>query len=326
MKKKLLIITAVMSLSLALAACEKTESSVSESILNETPIVSETSVVTETSTESSVEEQGEIVGDMPSLFDSFMTGSGKALVTAEGDSASYYSFTKAMKAGEEYTLEEIKENLKSYMAENGWGKDPVPGAVTYEIIDCGLDGKDDYHVTIEMPVPDIEDFVIDMILVEKEGKLVIAYDCDSWSRSQATILPNGEIQGGGSAGATHMVFADEYVDGDGNYVFGFIGEEESCLGSPYYYVPGMGGQLKVDLSEVDFEDVDISTIYFVKEPTSPSDIYVSIVSTKEGDEDVSFDASTPIGKIFADAGVNVLSTEDMQELMVNTLKERGFEY
>ena len=322
--KKFYAFAAILPLSLMLTACEKDKISASSSILSEAPIISETSA--ETVTETSVEEPENIIGDSETLFDSFMTGKAKALVTGEGDSGQYYRFSEAMEMGKEYTLDEIIENLRSYMAENGWDKEPERGPVSYEIIDCGVDGRDDYHVTVELPVPGIEDFVVDMILVEKEGKLVVGYDCDSWSRSQVQILPNGEIMSGGSAGASCIVFTEEYVDGNGNYIFGYLGQEENNLGSTTFYIPFVEGTAKVDLSEVDYQNVDISTITFVKGERTVSDIYVSIVSTKEGDEDVSFDETTPIGKIFKEAGVNVLSSEDMEKLMSDTLTEKGFKY
>ena len=322
MRKKLLTLTAILSLSLLFAACDKTKTSVSESsILNEIPISStETSAL---STEAS--DPGEEPDPLIELFEEFMNGTVKAEVTEAGDRASYYRFTSAMTAGESYTLNEIAANLSTFMETDGWGKAPTLGAVTSEYIDCGVDGKPDLHVTIELPVEDIEPFVIDMIVVEKEGKLVIAFDGDSWSRSQLTVMENGEINDGGSSGASSVVFSTSFVNGNGEYVFGYKGSEDYMPESDTFYVPIASESVTVDLSGIDLNTVCISAVCF-EENAVRDNIYISLTNIAEGAEGECFDADTPIGQAFTAAGLKVLTADDLTALMVTTLEERGLKY
>ncbi|MBP5659694.1 MAG: hypothetical protein J6X08_00005 [Lachnospiraceae bacterium] len=323
MRKKILALTAVMSLSLMCTACEKTASLTSESsVLNETPIVS-------TETSVSVPEEsdpGEEPDPVIELFEGFMNGTVKAEVTEAGDRASYYRFTSAMTAGESYTLNEITTNLSSFMETDGWGKAPTLGAITSEYIDCGVDGKPDLHVTIELPVENIEPFVTDMIVVEKDGKLVIAFDGDSWSRSQISISENGTINDGGSSGASSVVYSTSFINGNGEYVFGYKGSEDYMPGSiDVFYVPIASEAVTVDISGLDLSSVCISAVCF-EEKAVKDNIYISLTNIAEGAEGACFDADTPIGQAFAAAGLKVLTADDLTALMVTTLEERGLKY
>ena len=323
MKKRILAMTAILSLSVMFAACDKTKASTSAStILSETPISStETSV---SSTEASVPE-GEEPDPVKELFEGFMNGTVKAEVTAAGDHASYYTFTSAMTAGESYTLNEIIENLSKLLEVEGWDKKPTLGAVTSEYIDCGVDGKPDLHVTMELPIEGIEDFVVDMIIVEKEGKLVIAFDGDSWSRSQVTIMGNGEISDGGSSGASSYVFSSSFVNGDGEYVFGYLGSEDYMLGADTFYVPIASETVKVDLTGLDYSTVCVSAVCF-EEKATKDNIYISLTNTAEGAEGASYEVDSPLGQAFTAAGLKVLTADDLTSLMVTTLEERGLKY
>ena len=125
MKRRILSAALATTLLLSLAGCEKKDVSSTSTLLSETPIAStEVSVSTEASTKTSEASTGTEAeaADVEALYEAFMAGEAKAMVTAEGDKGQYYTFTNAMTAGEYYTLDEIIEKLSDNMEQNGWDK------------------------------------------------------------------------------------------------------------------------------------------------------------------------------------------------------------
>ena len=331
MRKRVYAITAILSLSLMLSACEKTDASTS-TVLSETPIVStetltstETSVSLETS-EASAKTPSSDVESVKALLDGFIACTEKATVTEAGDVGNYYSFTAAMKAGESYTLTEIIDNLTVYMEQEGWGKAPTLGNITSDYIDCGVDGKPDLHVSIELPVEDIEPFVVDMIVVEKDGKLVIAFNGDSWTRSQTTVEANGYISSAGSAGAAVMAYDSAFVDGNGDYQFVVKGEDVSDVwaGDLYVGFATKEGGIIVDLAGQDTEDLMVGFVSFKEDPDS-SDIY-AILESKSGSEATAafYEDGNPIKAAFEATGIKVITLNDFIALRQARLDELGY--
>ncbi|MBO4377204.1 MAG: hypothetical protein J5811_07930 [Lachnospiraceae bacterium] len=326
MKRRILSVTLTMALILALAGCEKKDETTVSSI-SETPIEStETSVSSEASVETSTEDTGastasdeeKLTGQ--ALYEAFMAGEAKAMVTAEGDKGQYYTFTNAMTAGESYTLNEIITNLSDNMEQNGWDKRPTLGEIYKEYIDCGMDGKEELHVRIELPVEGIEDFTVDMVIVEKDGALKIAYDADSWSRSEVTVGRDGYIMNGGSAGASVHVGDVAIIDGNGDYKFISQWEENTEVMAADYYVSFSKDPIKVDLSSVDTDDLSVS-LFTLKEDPKAEDIMVTLYKGFDGEE---YDASSPAGQAFTNVGIKVVSEEESHKIMSDWLVEQGY--
>ena len=326
MKRRILSVALTAALMLSLAGCDKKDASATDITISETPIVStETSVSSEASTEASVDTsastsaEGEALNS-EELFDGFMNGEVKATVTAEGDKGQYYAFTDAMTAGEAYTLNEIIDNLSDFMEANGWDKRPTLGEISKEYIDAGSDGKKELHVRIELPVEGIEDFTVDMVVVEKDGKLKIAYDGDSWSRSETTVGLDGYIISGGSAGAAVHCGDVGIIDENGDFKFISKWEENSEVMAGEFYVGFTADPVKVDLSGLDTDDLTVS-MFTLKENPKVEDIYVTLYKGYDGDE---YDATSPIGKAFEGAGIKVISEDDSHKLMSDWLVEQGY--
>ncbi|MBR6307563.1 MAG: hypothetical protein IKR39_03060 [Lachnospiraceae bacterium] len=326
MKKRILSVALTAALILSLAGCEKKDAPATYNTISETSIVStETLTSTEASTETSAdtststsaEEEG-LTGE--ALYDAFMNGEAKAMVTAEGDRGQYYSFTSAMTAGEYYTLNEMIEKLSDNMEQDGWDKRPVLGEITKEYIDCGMDGKQELHLRIELPVEGIEDFTIDVVVVEKDGKLKIAYDGDSWSRSEVTVGRDGYILSGGSAGAAVHCGEVGIVDANGDFKFISKWEDDSEVLAGDFYVGFTPDVIKVDLSGLDTDGLSLG-LFTLKENPKAEDIYVTLYKGYDGEE---YDAESPIGQAFTNTGIKIISEEDSHKLMSDWLVEQGY--
>lgn len=326
MKRRILSVALTAALMLSLAGCDKKDASATDITISETPIVStETSVSSEASTEASVDTsastsaEGEALNS-EELFDGFMNGEVKATVTAEGDKGQYYVFTDAMTAGEAYTLNEIIDNLSDFMEANGWDKRPTLGEISKEYIDAGSDGKKELHVRIELPVEGIENFTVDMVVVEKDGKLKIAYDGDSWSRSETTVGLDGFIMSGGSAGASVHCGEVGFITADGDFKFISKWEEDSEIATEEFYVGLTTDTVKVDLSGLDIDKLNVS-LSTLKEQPKAEDIMVTLYKGYDGEE---YDAASPIGQAFEKAGIKVVSEEESQKIMAERLAELGY--
>lgn len=332
MKRNFLALAMFFSVLLVLGACEKKEASES-TFLSETPIVSETSasstetVTSEAGTES-VKDETENANETGNaeLFDAFLEGKEKAEITESGDHAAYYSFTGAMKAGESYTINEMIENLSSYMKENGWDKEPTLGTINHELIDCGQDGNPELHVQIELPVEDIEPFVVEMIVANKNGHLAVAYDGDSWSRSMVTVDETGTVTSGGADGAASTVFEIGFVNATGDYVFGYKGKTTAQLFDGEYYFAVPTDMASIDLSGLSLDDIVIEEIAF-EENASVADTYIVLYnsSVDENSADPSaFDASHPVRQAFENAGFKVITSDELTKLTNEKMAAKGY--
>ncbi|MCR4677612.1 MAG: hypothetical protein K5679_02525 [Lachnospiraceae bacterium] len=325
MKRRILSVALTVALMLSLAGCDKKDASDTDITISETPIVStETSVSSEASTEASVDTSASTSAEETlsgeALFDAFMEGDAKAMVTAEGDRGQYYSFTEAMTAGEAYTLNEIIDNLSDVMEANGWDKRPTLGEISKEYIDAGSDGKKELHVRFELPVEGIENFTVDMVVVEKDGKLKIAYNGDSWSRSETTVGLDGFIMSGGSAGASVHCGEVGFINADGDFKFISKWEEDSEIATEEFYVGLTTDTVKVDLSGLDIDKLNVS-LSTLKEQPKAEDIMVTLYKGYDGEE---YDAASPIGQAFEKAGIKVVSEEESQKIMAERLAELGY--
>ena len=330
----------LLSLSLVFTACGEKETSDS-SLLSETSIVSETSASstgTETDdpdTESfeDIEEEEEDTnqavadgGANAALFEAFIAGTEKAEITESGDHGSYYSFTGAMKAGESYTINEMIENLSSYMKENGWDKAPVLGEINHEYIDCGRDGNPELHVQIELPVEDIEPFVIEMIVVAKNGHLVVAYDGDSWSRNMVTVDATGTVTAGGADGAASIVFDTGFVNAAGDYVFGYKGKTVMQVLDGDYYFAVPTDLVNIDLTGLPMDGIMGEEISF-EEKATVADTYIMLYDSyadEEASDPSVFDASHPVRQAFEKAGFKIITADELTALTSEKMAAKGY--
>lgn len=334
MKRKFLALTMLLSVSLVFGACGKEETSES-TLLSETPIVSETSA-SSSETETSVgnlddeEEKPDPAiqtgGDNSALYEAFLAGTEKAEITKAGDQGTYYSFSEAMKVGESYTINEIIENLSSYMKDNGWDKEPTLGQINHEYIDCGQDGNPELHVQIELPVEDIEPFVVEMIVVAKNGHLAVAYDGDSWSRRMITVDSTGTITSGGADGAASLVFETSFVNAAGDFVFGYKGVTVMQLVEGEYYFTVPKDLDKIDLSGLSLDGLMLEEVSF-EEDASVADTYILLFdgyADEEATDPSVFDASHPVRQAFENAGFKVISTDELTELTNEKMAAKGY--
>gem|GEM_PF-2317286 len=338
MKRKLLALTMLLSVSLVLGACGEKDTSES-TLLSETPIVSESSasstetVTSETDTESVEDEDDETAGETvvdgganAELFNAFIAGTEKAEITENGDRASYYSFTGAMKAGESYTINEMIENLSTYITENGWEKAPTLGAINHEFIDCGKDGNPELHVQIELPVDDIEPFVIEMIVVAKNGHLVVAYDGDSWSRNTVTVDTTGTVTTGGADGASSIVFETGFVNAAGDYVFGYKGKTVMQVFDGDYYFAVPTDLTSIDLSGLTMDGIMVEEISF-EEKATVADTYIMLYDSYadgESSDPSVFEASHPVRQAFENAGFKIITADELTQLTNEKMAAKGY--
>jgi len=339
MKRKFLALTMLLSVSLVLGACGEKDTSES-TLLSETSIVSENSSEGETSASETSASDTETVllekeenkpvveasGDNAKLYNAFIEGTEKAEITKSGDHGAYYSFTGAMNVGESYTINEIIEKLSTYMKENGWEKAPTLGAVNHEYIDCGQDGNPELHVQIELPVDDIEPFVVDMIVAVKDGHLVVAYNGDSWSRNEVTIDETGCITSSGADGAASIVFDTGFVNAAGDYVHGYKGRTAMGLVEGDFYLDVPTDLSSIDLRGIPLDGIMLEEISF-EENATVADTYIMLydgLASGEAGDPSSFDESHPLRQAFEKAGFKIITFDELNSLTVEKMAAKGY--
>lgn len=104
--------------------------------------------------------------------------------------------------------------------------------ISYAIIDCGNDGRDDLALRITKYVG-IDELTTTYILQYKNQQLYLCYGIVGWSRNRYTINSYGYIWQEGSSGADHQSGSEMVVDAEG--ARHIVGEWEVCSYSFSFY-------------------------------------------------------------------------------------------
>ena len=257
------------------------------------------------------------------LYEEFKDGTSKATFTKDGDRGSYLTLSTILEDGKEYSLSEITENIEN----NAEYSLKVSGDASYRLIDCGNDGNKELLVQQEYVSEEMgsEIFTLFMIIKDTGEELKICYDQDMWSRSEVTINDDGTILGSGSGGAALHVYDYAYVDANGDYHFCY-GQEENYTPTDIYYMQG-GDYIEVSLEGLDQEHLVVNSYYFEADADKRSD-YISfdiiddqynIVTT---DED--YAESNDIVKRFAESGIKVYTSKEIEDLLSQRAGEIGY--
>ncbi len=244
-----------------------------------------------------------------SLYEAFMKNEESAMITDKGHEALYFPIADCMYIGEYYTIDEIIRNL-SYMQAGVNIEGPE-----YEYIDCGLDGKEELLVKVNF-IPEVENFEFQMVIKELEGKLIICYDCDSWSRSDTDISYSGYISGRGSGGAASYAFWESYIDETGEWKPCYTGWVDGDYALTDF--PINAGGVEIDLSGVDCGNLGLYQ-YTIDEK-----IYYSLSDYGNwgGISEQVGDAAT-IRERFQRKGVMLYDCDEMNEIIEKKRSEIG---
>ncbi|MCR4998319.1 MAG: hypothetical protein K6A05_00600 [Lachnospiraceae bacterium] len=145
------------------------------------------------------------------LYSEFLENQVPVTYDASQDGGSYLRLSDVLTQGQSYTLSEINQLLEGAIE---FGEDFHYEITDTAYIDCGMDGDIEMLATVGA-----SEFQLHMVIKNVDGSLKIRYSVDSWSRSYATFKYTGEIDDGGSGGATSHVFGTGFLDADCNYHF-----------------------------------------------------------------------------------------------------------
>lgn len=250
------------------------------------------------------------------LYEDFMKGNTTATYHVGTDHASYLTMPASVADGTKLTLTDLLDQIKNScdMALT------MPETMTTNTIDCGMDGMEEYLITIPLEGPEI--FTLFVVLKDVDGELQICYTTDQWSRNEVIIDKNGLITTSGSGGASIHITTYAYLDAEGEYHFHYGVEENYAPISLFAYIND-------DFTEISFDDLAMDCImvltYWFEENTATPKYVYSYRTVDEALNDISeptdYTDSNPVFKRFLEYGITPLSMEEMDQLIADHGKE-----
>ena len=257
-----------------------------------TTVAAETKAAPATETTSATTGVGYGSGVSLQLYEDFMKGNTTATYHMGTDHASYLTMPASVADGTKLTLTDLLDQIINSCDMPL----TMPESMTTNTIDCGMDGMEEYLITIPLEGPEI--FTLFVVLKDMDGELQICYTTDQWSRNEVIIDKNGLITTSGSGGAAIHITTYAYLDAEGEYHFHYGVEENYAPISLFAY-------MNDDFTEISFEDLTMDCImvltYWFEENT---------VAPKY-----------PVFKRFLEYGITPRSMEEMDQLIADHGKE-----
>ncbi len=326
MKRKLLVLGAVLTL-VFMCACTKENASSVDAGLKQEPIESvdnkaeATNVSVEAETETTDTDT-----DYMALYEGFLSGDVKVTFDKDADHGSYFETKNLFTPGTEYSLDEIKDALLKSVESNWGGVKATIQDVTNDYIDCGMDSVQELLVNVNVVLGEAEQFNIHMVIKEVEGALHVTYNCESYTRSSTEILPTGYVKNAGSSGAASGAGELGYLNKDAQYIQWYNYSFDMGVVSSDYYLPAENDSVVLDLSSIEnIENLCIESYYFDNGDWKEY-FYTYYYFDKDFApiEDASiYDSENPIRKIFADNNLSVYPKSQIQGVLDQRQSEIG---
>lgn len=326
MKRKLLVLGAVLTL-VFMCACTKESASSVDAGLKQEPIESVDNKTEATNLSGEAEtENTEEATDYMALYEGFLSGDVKVTFDEGADHGSYFELKNLFTSGTEYSLDEIKDTLLKSVETNWGGVKATIQDVTNDYIDCGMDSTQELLVHIDVVLGETEQFNIHMVIKEVEGALHVTYNCESYTRSSTEILPTGFVKNAGSSGAASGVSELGYLNADAKYTQWYNLAFDMGVVSSDYYLPVEDDAVVLDLSSIEnIENLCIESYYFVngdKKEYFYTYYYFDKDFAPIADDSI-YDSENPIRKIFADKNLTVYPKSQIQNVLDKRQSEIG---
>lgn len=203
-------------------------------------------VLEEPSTQETTQEEPEQKesGKWDDPYEAFLAGEGTISIQyymdniyTEEDSTSYTPYMsnedrvfKGIPSDKEYTLKEFRDALNDAVHSEDYSfRTPADmDFMEYAFLDCGADGNKELALRVTGPFFEPESNMT-FVIKEMDGKLQVVYAFAEWARSHKWLYEYGRVCGYGSSGATVHGWGVDYINADGQYIFGYDYEEQSDL-------------------------------------------------------------------------------------------------
>ncbi|MBE5825155.1 MAG: hypothetical protein E7307_00820 [Butyrivibrio sp.] len=255
------------------------------------------------------------------LYEAFKNGSAKVKYRGTGDVTSYLETRAVLTEGQSYSLEEIVDALAkneeySYI-------ELTLTDTEYSMIDCGSDGVPELLATAYLG----DEFSLSFIIKEIDGELVICYDQDSWSRSSTVVNEDGTIETSGSGGAAVHVYENAFVDAAGDYKFYYGFEETLSIYDEYYAYKTGEDYVTISNEGLDWEHIGVNDYYFEPDYQKRTHYYNYFMFDDNYEDvttDADYDDSNPVKQKFTEAGINVYTASEINDMLTSRAKEIGW--
>ena len=321
MKKKILILGAVLTL-VFMCACTKESVSSVDAGVKEEPIAS----VEPISDVSGGEETGEEKPDDTALYEAFVNGEMKASIDVKNNSAGYFPFKEIFDGTTEYSLDEISDALVSYVSKDWESVSATKGDVTNEYIDCGMDSVPELLIGVNINIGEYENFLIHFVVKNFDGSLKVCYSCESYARYESTVSPTGFVNGGGSAGAVSKYYECGYLNANVEYIPWYSCSFEMGLYDTQCYLPGLEGSIDLSAIEEDLSKLYVDSYTFDTGAEKPEYFYTYYFVDDDYNivkDDSIYDLENPIRKAFLEKELTVVPEAQIQNMLDKRQAEIG---
>ena len=255
------------------------------------------------------------------LYEAFKNGTAKVKYRGTGDATSYLETRAVLTAGQSYSLEEIVEALAKH-EEYSYMELSLTNT-EYSMIDCGNDGVPELLATAQLG----DEYSLLFIIKEIDGELVICYDQDSWSRSSTVVNEDGTIETSGSGGAAVHVYENAFVDANGDYKFYYGLEETLSIYDEYYAFKTGEDYVAINNEGLDWEHIGVRDYYFDPDYSTRTHYYTYFMfddNYMDVTTDADYDDYNPTKQKFTEAGINVYTMSEINDMLTSRAKEIGW--
>ncbi len=254
-------------------------------------------------------------------YKEFLEGTAKVKYRGTGDASTYMILSDVLEVGTSYTLDEIAEKLDASIEDMDITYDGNPEV---GLIDCGSDGKNE--LLVKLNFGGVAGDSLYMIIKEIDGELVICYNGDAGARYYIEVKENGVIEAAGSGGASVHYYDYSFVDANGDYIYYYGSEENIAPYDIYYYKDGEFESLNLDTS--DGQNFEVYSVWFESNYQKRTKVYYTIYMLDENYEDITQDSdyteSNTYYKQLTDAGLTVITPDEIDELLKKRAEEIGY--
>ncbi len=271
------------------------------------------------------------------LYEDFIADKSEVYMNSKADTGSTLKLS-GLNDGEKYTLSAIEEELVRVLSEESEDASEIEvSQVRNAYIDCGNDGEQELLLAVEISSY-FDTYEEWLIIKAKDNELHLCFSGDSWSRKAQYINEYGYIRTEGSGGASYSNYEYSFVDKDGEWHFLFGSETEEFTGQEEVYL----NEKSYKLSDYGLSDDQVAMAQFYFEPlTDEENGNVEYTFFKYGEIDVDdevpyfyckvvkedpvYDSDSGYYKLFEDAGITVISIEEIEKEIDTAMEKIGYD-